>query len=360
MSRLRQLKEGQDGRGKRLPVQDRVGKGARARDLLEVPVLDLEDRDAALEALLANFLGHLVAQPPQVVAHPFQIRGVAGEGVFAAQGMPGTEGKHGPLVDAARQTPEMPRRARPEVAGKQGFVPLQEVSAGADPHALEALLGGLPYPVEGADGKSLQEGRSALGADHREAVGLVAVRGALGEELVEGHPGRSRETRFLADAGADLLGDRRHAGEIAAVVHQLQVGLVQGERLDQFGVVVEDRAQLLRDLHIGGKARRDEDRLRTQSARLGTGHGASDAELAGRVACRADHRPAVGRSAHHQRQAPKRGVVPLLDRRVEGVHVHMHDASHRINLGTAQEFISNNTRDSVANCGFKSGIVKKS
>jgi hypothetical protein len=71
----------------------------------------------------------------------------------------------------------------------------------------------------------------------------------------------------------------------------------------------------------------DDDEGRTESNRARHRHGRTDAKHAGLVAGCRDH-PAFGRiAANHDRLAAQRGIITLLDGRIEGVHVDMQDAA---------------------------------
>ena len=71
------------------------------------------------------------------------------------------------------------------------------------------------------------------------------VGGELGDELAVGDAGRGGELALLADAAADVLGDRAGAAEAVPVLGHVEIGFVEAERLDQVGIVEEDRADLL-------------------------------------------------------------------------------------------------------------------
>ena len=81
---------------------------------------------------------------------------------------------------------------------------------------------------------------------------------------------------------------------------------------------------LARDRAIDVEARRHEHQLRTLAHGRGRRHRRSNAEGARLVARRGDYAP-FGAVADSDRTAPKLGIVALLDRRIEGVHVDMND-----------------------------------
>ena len=159
--------------------------------------------------------------------------------------------------------------------------------------------------------------------DDAQAVGLVLVRGQLGEELVVGDAGRGGEAGLGADPGADLLGDPGGDADPLQILGDVEIGLVEAERLDQRRVIGEDRADLVRDRAIGVEARLDEDELGAAALGGDRGHGRADAVFARLVARRRDH--AAHLAADRDRLAPQLRIVALLDRRIEGVHVDMDD-----------------------------------
>ena len=103
-----------------------------------------------------------------------------------------------------------------------------------------------PTPWKRATGSEATNSGPRSGRDHAQAVGLAMVGGELGDELAVGNAGRGGESGFLADPAADVLGDRPRAAEAVPVLGDVEIGLVEAQRLDQVGVVGEDRPDLLR------------------------------------------------------------------------------------------------------------------
>ena len=117
------------------------------------------------------------------------------------------------------------------------------------------------------------------------------------------------------------------------VFGHVKIGLVQRQRLDDRRVLGEDLADLLGDRLVDLEARLHEDQVRTLPLRGHRRHGRPDAELAGFVARRRHDAPLAG-SADGDRLAAEIRIVPLLDRRVEGVHV---DVDNFTNVGLAHD-----------------------
>ena len=73
-------------------------------------------------------------------------------------------------------------------------------------------------------------------ADDREAARLLQLGGELGQELVAGKADRDRDADLVLDPPGDdrqRLGGRRRLGAI--IVRQIEIGLVQRQRLDDGG-----------------------------------------------------------------------------------------------------------------------------
>ncbi|MNR06476.1 hypothetical protein D3C85_1225490 [compost metagenome] len=127
----------------------------------------------------------------------------------------------------------------------------------------------------------------------------------------------------------DVLGDARGAAiEVRAVGH-VQVGLVQGQRLDDLGVVAEDLVDLPRDAFIDVHPRPDDGQVRTQLDRRAHRHRrvhpiGPRVVIAGR-----DHPTLVRRAPHRQRLARQAGVVAHFDGGVEAIAVNVDDFSLR-------------------------------
>ncbi len=104
----------------------------------------------------------------------------------------------------------------------------------------------------------------------------------------------------------------------------VQEGLVQGQPLHQVRELTEDGEHLARDLLVARHPRPHADGVRTAPQGLTHRHRGVDPEASRFVARRGDHATASG-AADEQRLSRQRRVVVGLDRRVEGVHVHVQD-----------------------------------
>ena len=177
---------------------------------------------------------------------------------------------------------------------------------------------------EAFDGERREKGVDVFGLDDEEAVGLAPVGGDLGEELVGGDAGGGGEVELVADGVADGAGDFGGGGEAALVFGDVEVGLVEREGLDEVGVAAEDVAGLAGDGAVAEEVGGDEDGVGAEALGAEGGHGGADAEAAGFIGGGADD-GAVAAPGDDDGFAAEGGVVALLDRGVEGVHVDVDD-----------------------------------
>jgi hypothetical protein len=168
-----------------------------------------------------------------------------------------------------------------------------------------------------------------VGLQDGESVGLVPVAAQLGQELVGRDAHRGRDPGLGADAPLDEGRDGGRRAEQARAAGHVEEGLVDGERLDQRRDALADREDALAHLGIALEAALDDGGLRAQP--LGTGHGhRGTASEAPRLVARRRDDAARAVVPDEHRTAAQLGPVELLDRRVEGVHVHVQDgAEHR-------------------------------
>ncbi len=94
---------------------------------------------------------------------------------------------------------------------------------------------------------------------------------------------------------------------------------------------LENGADLVADGAIGVEAGGDEDEIGAEPARLSAGHSRAHAECARFIARRRDH-AARAAAADGDREPAQLGIVALLDRRIESVHVDMDDLAVRTAL----------------------------
>ena len=90
--------------------------------------------------------------------------------------------------------------------------------------------------MEPGDRQGCDEVRPHLRHDDELAVRLALAGGQLGEELVVGDARRCGQTRLLQDPGADRLRRGRGGRQAPPVFRNVEVGLIERQRLDQRGV----------------------------------------------------------------------------------------------------------------------------
>ena len=164
-----------------------------------------------------------------------------------------------------------------------------------------------------------------------EPVGLALVGGELGQELVVGHACRGGEAGLLADPRPDRLGDVGGERNTPQVLGDVEVGLVERERLDHRRVLGEDGADLLRHGLVDLEARLDEDEIRALAPRRHGRHRRAHPEDAGLVARCRHHATLAGAADGHGLAAQGR-IVALLHRGEEGVHVDVDDLAGTLDV----------------------------
>src|SRR5689334_13393958 len=96
-----------------------------------------------------------------------------------------------------------------EMRLKKGQFLRAEIGAGEDAQPVHLLRRLRPDAVKAPDLQLLDKGRARTGRDDALSIGLVLVRGELGEELVVGNAGRGGQSGSLEDPRPDLGGRLR-------------------------------------------------------------------------------------------------------------------------------------------------------
>ncbi len=243
------------------------------------------------------------------------------EGFFGAEGFALAMGLDGAVVDAAAEIVEIEAEASEEaveIDAREGL----ELAAGLDAAFLEFFGGDAADAPELADGEAFHEGGDLVRGDDALAVGFVQVAGDFCQELVRGDAGGGGEAGLLEDAAANLEGD---GGGIEWKVGDIEVGFIEGEGLDDPGEGGEDFADALGLAAIDVEAGGDDDELGALPQGEEGGHGGADAERAGLVGAGGEDAAAVACAADADGLAAERGVIALLDGRVEAVHIEVDD-----------------------------------
>jgi hypothetical protein len=128
-----------------------------------------------------------------------------------------TIGDDGPIVLAVRDA-EIPGGGFAEMLLQKGERLRSEIRARLYPEPLHPCRGDGSDPVKFGDRQGC-------------------------EELVVGDARRGRQANVLEDAGANLLGGRRGGREAAPVLRDIEIGLIERQRLDQRIAVVDGMAE---------------------------------------------------------------------------------------------------------------------
>lgn len=151
-----------------------------------------------------------------------------------------------------------------------------------------------------------------LRCDDGLAIGLVQIARQLRQELAVRDSGRSVQPGHFLDAGAY---DRRDLGgelDILLVFSDVEIGLVEGERFDQVGMLGEYLVDLSRDSPVNVEPGLHEYQLGTTALCRDRGQGGPDAKRARLIACSRDDTSCCG-PANGDGLASQLRIVALLD-----------------------------------------------
>ena len=177
-----------------------------------------------------------------------------------------------------------------------------------------------------------------VGMNDAETIGFAIVGGDFGEEFVVRYSGRGNEVEFGADALFDFSGNVDGEFDARLVVGDVEKSLVERDRFDKVGVGVEDFVDLGRDLFVDLHSTRHEDEVGAEALRLDRRHSRTDTEAA-RFVASGRHDTTHIAVAYGDGFALKLGVVALLHRGIEGIHVDMYDfAVHLFCKGTKNSY----------------------
>ena len=170
------------------------------------------------------------------------------------------------------------------------------------------------------DGEWVEERQLPVRRHHEQAVGLGDGARHLGEELGARNPDRDRQADLLEHLAPQPHGDLGRGARDSLHSAYVEEGFVDRQSFDQRRGVFEDAEHRFARLGVGRHARRDDDRVRAQAARLPAAHRGADAVGLGLVARREHHA-----SADDHGPTAEARLVSLLDRRIERVQVGVQD-----------------------------------
>ena len=310
-------------------VQVATRTGLLQGGLAEVVELDLDERlvrpIARIQPRHARI--ELAQQLGQMLQAAGQVRQILVEGVLHAHRLAPTVHLHRTLIDAPRQVPQAFAKTA-ELAHQGQLAPVAQVQAGVDAQAPQLVRRDLAHSVQFVHRQCGDEVLDLIGGDHEQAIGFAPVTGDLGQELVRRHPGGHGDVQLLRHPPANVLGDARGAAVEMRAGGHVQVGFVQRQRLDDLGVVAEDRVDFPRHRLVGIHARAHHLQVRAQLQRLAHGHGRTHSPGPRFIVAGGNHPAPVGSPAYRQRFAGQARIVTHLDGGIETVAVDVDDLAH--------------------------------
>ena len=151
-------------------------------------------------------------------------------------------GLHFAAIDAVRELGKTPP-VTAEALFELGGVPIAASSPTVRmPSAASFPSMTLPTPWMRATGSGMEECFDFFGPDHEKPIGFAPVRGDLREKLVRRDAGRRGQRELLADRSADRFGNRGRGRQIRLRLGDIEIGLVERERLDEIGMAQQDLA----------------------------------------------------------------------------------------------------------------------
>ena len=234
------------------------------------------------------------------------------------------------LVSRSVETGESERKCARSCSARPWFSPKRSIRPGhgaalelaerLDPVAAQALgrlRADAGDQAHGLRGEALDR---LLAGEDDEAARLLGVGGDLGDQLVRADPDRGVEVQLVADPADEVA----HPGDGIGHLREVEVRLVERERLERHAELADQRHHLARRLAVVGEVGRQPVGVRAQPPRPRRRHRRADAELPRLVRGGGDHRARPG-AGHDHRLADQLRVPQKLDRHVERVHVEMGD-----------------------------------
>ena len=212
-----------------------------------------------------------------------------------------------------------------------GFIRGQ-LSDRAHTHGVKPLLGLGAEAGDGADGERSEKVGFGAWLDKHQAVRLSRAAGDLGDEFRGGRAHRRRQPNLGVDLELDPARNLvRRRGPVACSGGHVEIGLVEGDTLDQLGrgEAAEDLMDEPACLAISGAIGIDNHQLWAQLQSLVKRHRRAHAESARLVGSSHDDRPPRA-PGHRDRYPAELGVVALVHRRVERVEVDVEDGARPV------------------------------
>ena len=227
---------------------------------------------------------------------------------------------HPSRVPVVREGVEMAPGRATEHRHERRLLEAGDLADGHEPLGVEPLGGDAPDTPEPLDGQRMEEVELGLRRHDEKPVGLGNAARHLGQELRPRHPDGDREADLLEDRAPQPRRDLGWRAGNALEASHVEERLVDGQSLDERRGVLEHAVDRLAGFRVDRHARRNDDRVGAEPARLPSAHRREDAVRL-RLVARREH----DASADDHGPPAQARVVPLLDRREERVEIGVED-----------------------------------
>ena len=278
---------------------------------------------------------HLLEQCRQFLQAALQIRQILIVGVLHAQRLAAAVHLHGTFVDAVGQAPQALTETA-ELAHQRQLVPVPQIQTGANSQARQLVSGDLADAMQLVHRQLCDEIIDLIRGNHEQPVGFAPVAGDLGQELVRRDASRHGDVQLLRHTTANFLGDARGAAGKMRRVTDIQIRLVQRQRLDQVGELTKDAVNVTRDRAVHLEARFDDQKIRAQLQRMPRRHRRTHTIGTRLVVAGGDYPATVRRTTDGQRTTGQTRVVTHLDGGVEAVAVDVDYLAHNTLVSLVQ------------------------
>ena len=298
----------------------RLREGGGAGGAREVVEAKAQDDRATHAPGLSHATGDTVDEPDQCRVDLLLRPPPPPERALGPDRPPAPPGLDGSRVAVVCERVEVAARRPAEQRDERLDVDPRDLAHGAEPAGVQPARGGGADAPQPFDREGVEEGDLLVGLDDQEAVGLRDRARDLGEELRSRDADGDAQSDVLEDVAAEADGDLGRRPGDPLEPSNVEERLVDRQSLDERRRVVEHAEHRSARIDVGVEARRDDDRLRAEPARLRSSHRSPDAEGL-RLVARRQHDPAA--DDHGPSAQPR--VVALLDRREERVEIRVQD-----------------------------------
>ncbi len=161
---------------------------------------------------------------------------------------------------------------------------------------------------------------------HRQPIRLTEVTGNLCEQFVARHTGRCCEVKLVPDSLSNFFSDIHCQRNFLLIPCHVEKSLVERNRLHNVGIAVKDAMHLCRDFLIASEMWLSNHQIGAKTLCLRHGLSRVHAIFASLVTG-GGHDTARSVVPNGNRTPFQVGIVELLNRRKESVHIHVYDFS---------------------------------